>query len=431
MEPEELEETSLDAEPSSDADQDLVAKPKAEPVAAEERIETVDMLRGFAVCGILAMNIVDYGWGSTVYENPLTGGGFSGINRFVWIFNHLFFDMKMMTLFSMLFGAGLVLMGDRAEKRGAKFRGVYYRRVFWLLAIGLIHSYLIWEGDILVLYAECGLILYLFRRKSPRTLIALGTAALLLVVPVVLGVNSAVEYLKKKTPAVEAKVEAGERLTRRDRFVRQYGQEILQEFEPDPTRLAHNIKKERKIHRGTYLGIVRERAPSMLFEQTLGFLLFGFVFAGGRMFLGMGLMRLGVFAGELFNALLPHLDLGRLRHRFAVGGIRRRASDSAQLRLRIYVARRRLLQRLRERARRARIRRRVDPDSSRRRLGVVDDEIRGGGENGADELLDAIDRLHHAVLRLRLQPLRALIARDSPGSFWPSGFSSFGSARFG
>ena len=346
-----VEETILDAEPSSVADQDLVAKPMAEPVAAEERIATVDMLRGFAVCGILAMNIVDFGWGSTVYENPLTGGGFTGIDRFVWIFNHLFFDMKMMTLFSMLFGAGLVLMGDCAEKRGAKFRGVYYRRVFWLLAIGLIHSYLIWEGDVLVLYAECGLILYLFRRKSPRTLIALGTAALLLVVPVVLGVNSAVEYLKAKTPAVAAKVKAGERLSRRNRFIHQYGPKILAEFDPDPTRLAQNIKKEREVHRGTNLGIVRAGAVDAVRANAR------FPPLRLRLHRRANVPRYEFdeargFRGRNVHAFLPHLDLGRLRHWFAVGGIRRRASDSTQLRYGIYAPRRHLLQLLRERARR-------------------------------------------------------------------------------
>ena len=80
----------------------------------------------------------------------------------------------MMTIFSMLFGAGLVLMDQRAAGAGARIRGVYYRRVLWLLAIGLVHSYLIWIGDILVLYAECGLLLYFFRNLSPRTLIIMG-----------------------------------------------------------------------------------------------------------------------------------------------------------------------------------------------------------------------------------------------------------------
>ena len=134
----------------------------------------MDVLRGFALLGILAMNIVGFGWPDAAYGNPFRGGGFEGLDRGVWFFNHMVFEAKMMTIFSMLFGAGLVLMDQRAEKRGAKIRGVYYRRILWLLVIGLIHSYLIWWGDILVLYAECGLFLYFFRNLRPRTLIILG-----------------------------------------------------------------------------------------------------------------------------------------------------------------------------------------------------------------------------------------------------------------
>ena len=81
------------------------------------------MLRGFALLGILAMNIVAFGFPGVAYGNPMRGGGFEGFDRVVWYFNHLFFEMKMMTIFSMLFGAGLVLMDQRAEARGARIRG--------------------------------------------------------------------------------------------------------------------------------------------------------------------------------------------------------------------------------------------------------------------------------------------------------------------
>ena len=115
----------------------------------------------------------------------------------------------MMTIFSMLFGAGLVLMDQRAATRGASIRGVYYRRVLWLLVIGLVHSYLIWIGDILVLYAECGLFLYLFRNKTPRTLIILGISALLVLVPIVLGFGAGLDYLKAAAARVKAQEKAG------------------------------------------------------------------------------------------------------------------------------------------------------------------------------------------------------------------------------
>ena len=102
------------------------------------------------------------------------------------------FEAKMMTIFSMLFGAGLVLMDQRAEARGARIRWVYFRRIFWLLVIGLIHSYLIWVGDILVLYAQTGLFLYFFRNLKPWTLIVLGISAMLVLVPLILGFGAGI-----------------------------------------------------------------------------------------------------------------------------------------------------------------------------------------------------------------------------------------------
>src|SRR5262249_26237766 len=171
-------------------------EPLAEPVSSAERYFSVDVLRGFALLGILAMNIVAFAWPFSAYENPLLGGGFTGLDRAVWIGNHLIFEEKMMTIFSMLFGAGLVLMDQRAEARGARVRGIYYRRVFWLFVIGLVHSYLIWIGDILVLYAQCGLLLYLFRKMKPRTLIISGICCMLLLVPLNLGFAAWTDAMK-------------------------------------------------------------------------------------------------------------------------------------------------------------------------------------------------------------------------------------------
>ena len=75
----------------------------------------------------------------------------TGANRWVWLAGHLFADLKMMAIFSMLFGAGIVLMTTRQESKGLGTCGVHYRRMGWLLLIGLIHAYLIWPGDILVI----------------------------------------------------------------------------------------------------------------------------------------------------------------------------------------------------------------------------------------------------------------------------------------
>ena len=309
--PTELEPTVLDTEPTYNAcrargrrerhQASSHFRPAAEPVAGAERYYSVDVLRGFALLGILAMNIVAFGWPGSAYGNPLRGGGFEGIDRGVWFFNHLAFEMKMMTIFSMLFGAGLVLMDQRAEARGAKIRGVYYRRVLWLLVIGCVHAYLIWSGDILVLYAECGLLLYFFRNLAARTLIILGIAALFFLVPILLGIGAATDFVKDyfghASDRVAASQQAGELPELRDRVAQIVWLGWLHEsFRDAPEKEFQADQKQIKIHRGGYWGIVKDRAWSLFMEHTIGFLLAGWSVAMGRMLIGMGLMKLGVFS---------------------------------------------------------------------------------------------------------------------------------------
>jgi len=307
----ELEPTMLDSEPSTEggpsaagvleANDDVgFQKPvKAEPVAAAERFFAVDVLRGFALLGILAMNIVGFGWPGVAYSDPFRGAGFDGLDRGVWFFNHTFFEAKMMTIFSMLFGAGLVLMDQRAEKRGAKIRGVYYRRVLWLLAIGLVHSYLIWWGDILVLYAECGLFLYFFRNLRPWLLITLGLLALSVLAPLVLGFGAGLDSMRAASTRYEAQVKAGEKHRGVDHMLHDFWTENLRdEVFPSPEKKAKDWDKEMTDYRGGYVGIVKHRAPDLLKEQTFGFLFGGGFFAMSRMLVGMGLMKLGVFSAQ-------------------------------------------------------------------------------------------------------------------------------------
>ena len=114
--------------------------------------------------GILVINIYFYAMPLVVYHNPLLLGGSRGINYATWIFTHLLFEQKMMAIFAMLFGGGIILISRRAEERAYPLTGIYYRRMLWLLVIGLAHSYLLWVGDILYHYAVCGMALYPLRR---------------------------------------------------------------------------------------------------------------------------------------------------------------------------------------------------------------------------------------------------------------------------
>jgi uncharacterized protein len=141
------------------------------PVNRTERIVAMDVLRGFALLGILAMNIQSFAMPAAAYDNPTAYGDLTGANFLVWLCSHVLADQKFNSIFSMLFGAGIVLMWQRAEISGRSPARLHYRRMAWMILFGLLHAHLLWEGDILYTYGMCGLVLYLFRRNRPATLI--------------------------------------------------------------------------------------------------------------------------------------------------------------------------------------------------------------------------------------------------------------------
>jgi uncharacterized protein len=296
----------LDSPPAQDVPPAPLAPPATPaPVESEARLTAVDVLRGFALCGILAMNIVNFGWPQSVYNNPTDAPGYGWADSFLWMFNHIFFDTKMMTIFSMLFGAGLVLMSDRAEAKGASLRKVYYRRVLILLAIGLIHAYLVWEGDILVPYALCGLLLYPLRKKSPRTLIVTAVVLLSLVFPLWGGVRAAVSFAHHVTQQVDAEIKEGKTPAGWKKSIHDAWTKSQEENKRDPAK----FQKVLDTYRGGYGGIVVHRAKQLVWEQTLGFVLGFWWMVGGRMLLGMGLMKMGVFSAALPRPFYVRLAL--------------------------------------------------------------------------------------------------------------------------
>src|SRR5579871_1662819 len=109
------------------------------PVQSYERIASIDVLRGVALLGILSINIWGFALPSIVFSDPTAAGGWPGWSEGVWIFFHLLCEEKMMSLFSMLFGAGLIVMVSRSDARGMSLTGIYYRRIAWLLVFGLLH----------------------------------------------------------------------------------------------------------------------------------------------------------------------------------------------------------------------------------------------------------------------------------------------------
>ncbi len=147
-------------------------------VAPTDRIFTLDVLRGVAVMGILAMNIVAFAMPFPAYTNPTAYGPESDADLVSWAFSFVFIDGKMRGLFSFLFGASALLVIERARAAGLNATRVHYARMFWLLIFGLLHFYFIWFGDILAAYAMAGLLLFFFRSCRVRTLLLWGIVLL-------------------------------------------------------------------------------------------------------------------------------------------------------------------------------------------------------------------------------------------------------------
>ncbi len=264
------------------------------PVSSGDRIEAIDTLRGFALLGILVMNVTGMAFPMAAYFNPMAYGGATGLDFGAWVFAHLFFELKMMGIFSMLFGAGVVLMAERAEAAQRPFGRIYYRRIGWLLGIGLVHAYLIWHGDILVTYALCGLVLYLFRRRSVRALIASGLGVLVFGALLSVGGGYAQGKLRDVAREIEGKVAAGEEMTPRRQGLVDQWHDLRSYFAPTETEIDETLETWRgepaevlRANVDETIGMHTEAVPFMLFWRALALML-----------LGMGLFKAGVLTAQ-------------------------------------------------------------------------------------------------------------------------------------
>ena len=148
--------------------------PSAGPVKAQDRIETLDFVRGIAVMGILVANIIAFGQPFTAYLYPAAWlGEYGDPDGWLWIAQFVAIDGKMRVIFTLLFGAGLYLFMERAWARG-QTRWLQAWRLFILLAIGLFHFFFLWQGDILALYGMCGLAVLPLLKLSVKRMLALG-----------------------------------------------------------------------------------------------------------------------------------------------------------------------------------------------------------------------------------------------------------------
>lgn len=247
---------------------------------AAVRHTSIDAVRGFAVLGILLMNIVGMGMPSFAYIDPTYYGGHEGANLWVWAVNYVLADGKMRGLFTMLFGASMLLIADRAEGRLPGPVSTHYRRMAWLFVIGMAHAYLLFFGDILVTYAIAGAIVFLVRRWGPRTLILAGAAILVALVAKGLYEGHEVGLLREAARAPGASAETLKAWKEASFYL---------------TPPAAFGEAEIAGYQGGFLDAVKARAQMAFIMQTWFLLMEALPEAIGQMMIGMGLFRLGFF----------------------------------------------------------------------------------------------------------------------------------------
>jgi uncharacterized protein len=291
-----VEQTAATAQPPGSIEVvrvEPVQLPAPGAVPEADRIQSIDVLRGFALLGILVMNIQSFSMIMAAYENPTAYGNLEGANYWVWFCSHVLADQKFMTIFSMLFGAGIVLMTSRQEEAEGRSAAVHYRRMGVLALFGLLHAYLFWLGDILFSYALAGMLAYLLRKLRPLTLIVLGFVSLL--VPALLMVIGGFLVLWLQSLPAEQQGE----MTRH----------ISLEWRPSPERVAAEVS----AYQEGWVAEFKQRWVSALLMQTVIFL-FGTLWrSGGLMLVGMGLFKRGVFSArrsKKFYVILIAVALG-------------------------------------------------------------------------------------------------------------------------
>jgi uncharacterized protein len=269
------------------------------PVTGGERKDALDTLRGIALLGILLMNIVAMGL-PFAYSDPSVYGGSEGADLIAWITANLFFEGTMRGLFSLMFGAGVILIISRAEAKGGGMgvADLYFRRTLWLFLFGVVHAWLVlWGGDILYHYGISGLFIFAFRKLAPRTLIILGVLVLASLAP-----KFAYDYHTTLTAWEEAQaaeqVLAGLAESEELDEENQGKIDAWQGIQSDAKPSAEKIEKAIEGNRGNYFEIIAARSGWIVFMQSTFYYQYGFFDVIGMMLIGMAFLKLGIITGE-------------------------------------------------------------------------------------------------------------------------------------
>jgi uncharacterized protein len=273
----------------------------AGPATPAERITALDTTRGVAVLGILIMNIWSFAGPQAIFDYPLAAADQPGAAVATWAAMHTLFEGSQRAIFSMLFGAGMLLMVGRLDEHatGASSARLYYRRLMFLMLFGLFDMFiLLWPGDILLIYSLVGLVLYPLRNLKPVALLALAL--------LVFAVHNGLHYAELKEVTAQqlefspdyggaAPAEDVDELTR-DRY--ESWQSTYGRARPDLD--SEQVRERIRVISTGGLGefVIEQAITSLVLFFVLG-LKFMFLDALGMMLVGMALLRSGFLTLKL------------------------------------------------------------------------------------------------------------------------------------
>ncbi|MEZ5713063.1 MAG: DUF418 domain-containing protein [Sphingobium sp.] len=266
----------------------------------KDRNRAMDMARGFAVMGILLMNIIAFAMPEAAYFNPDAWGGETLADRTAWFLSFVLVDGKMRGLFSLLFGASMLLLMDRTELSGGNGRTRHIIRCCWLALIGFAHYLLLWWGDILTLYAVVGLIAMFFSGKQPLQLVKLAFLVFAVHFLILIVMMTGIHMLENAATAAGSSASD----------IAAYHKVMASIGQPDTA----NIAEEITLYRGDWASMVAHKA-----DGYIGWGIAGLQYMGldtlGFMLLGMAMLKGGFLTGKWPREQY----IGTARHCFIIG----------------------------------------------------------------------------------------------------------------
>ena len=264
------------------------------PITRQERINSLDALRGFALLGILPANILIFGMYWAAGNDPTVTGGATGLNLVSWVLFRILVEGKMRALFAMVFGASMILLTSRVEERAGAIAAadIYYRRNLWLLLFGLAHAFLLFWGDILYPYALCALILFPFRKVSAKKLLIIGG----LFIAFKTGWSAVEAYREVERRHLAAAADAAEKAGKSPTEEQAEAKKELEAQRKRRKPSAEELEKDAKRWQGNPLEVIRAQAKTVAVWHALPYYHPVNWDFWSTMFIGMGLLKLGVFS---------------------------------------------------------------------------------------------------------------------------------------